>query len=89
MLDRLKTLASEPGKDRTRMSEFERMAKVFEDAGGAIPLADGCRARARRDAVAARGVPRQRVRAASRHRAAGLAAAHPEGPRGSLTEPRG
>ncbi|MGN7947575.1 ATP-dependent RNA helicase HrpA [Microbacterium sp. 22215] len=39
MLDRLKTLASEPGKDRTRMSEFERMATVFEDAGGTIPLA--------------------------------------------------
>ena len=39
MLDRLKTLSSEPGKDRTRMSEFERMAKVFEDAGGTIPLA--------------------------------------------------
>ncbi|WP_311259715.1 ATP-dependent RNA helicase HrpA [Microbacterium sp. WCS2018Hpa-9] len=41
MLDRLKTLANEPGKDRTRMSEFERMAKVFEDAGGTIPLAPG------------------------------------------------
>jgi ATP-dependent helicase HrpA len=39
MLDRLKTLASEPGKDRSRMSEFERMAKAFEDAGGTIPLA--------------------------------------------------
>lgn len=39
MLDRLKTLASEPGKDRARMSEFERMATVFEDAGGTIPLA--------------------------------------------------
>ncbi|CAH0126962.1 hypothetical protein SRABI98_00159 [Microbacterium sp. Bi98] len=38
MLERLKTLANEPGKDRTRMSEFERMAKAFEDAGGAIPL---------------------------------------------------
>jgi ATP-dependent helicase HrpA len=38
MRDRLKTLASEPGKDRTRMSEFERMAKVFQDAGGVIPL---------------------------------------------------
>ncbi|WP_412958436.1 ATP-dependent RNA helicase HrpA [Microbacterium sp. 179-I 3D4 NHS] len=38
MLDRLKTLSSEPGKDRTRMSEFERMAKAFEDAGGTIPL---------------------------------------------------
>ncbi|CAH0182758.1 hypothetical protein SRABI76_01573 [Microbacterium oxydans] len=38
MRDRLKTLASEPGKDRARMSEFERMAKVFQDAGGVIPL---------------------------------------------------
>ncbi|MER7445778.1 ATP-dependent RNA helicase HrpA [Microbacterium sp. NPDC097977] len=38
MLDRLKTLSSEPGKDRTRMSEYERMAGAFEDAGGAIPL---------------------------------------------------
>jgi len=41
MLERLKTLANEPGKDRTRMSEFERMAKVYEDAGGTIPLAPG------------------------------------------------
>lgn len=39
MLDRIKTLASEPGKDRTRMTEYERMAKAFEDAGGTIPLA--------------------------------------------------
>ncbi|GAT75021.1 ATP-dependent helicase HrpA [Microbacterium sp. HM58-2] len=38
MLERLKTLANEPGKDRSRMSEFERMAKAYEDAGGAIPL---------------------------------------------------
>ncbi|MCK8478813.1 ATP-dependent RNA helicase HrpA [Microbacterium aurugineum] len=38
MLDRLKTLASEPGKDRARMTEYERMANAFEDAGGTIPL---------------------------------------------------
>ncbi|MGM7679674.1 ATP-dependent RNA helicase HrpA [Microbacterium sp. A94] len=38
MLDRLKTLESEPGKDRTRMTEYERMAKAFEDAGGTVPL---------------------------------------------------
>ena len=38
MVERLKTLASEPGKDRTRMSEYERMAKLFADAGGTIPL---------------------------------------------------
>lgn len=41
MVDRLKTLGSEPGKDRTRMSEYERMAKAFEDAGGVIPLPRG------------------------------------------------
>jgi ATP-dependent helicase HrpA len=39
MLERLKTLANEPGKDRTRMTEFERMAKAYEDAGGTIPPA--------------------------------------------------
>ncbi|MEV4738054.1 MULTISPECIES: ATP-dependent RNA helicase HrpA [unclassified Microbacterium] len=39
MLERLKTLANEPGKDRTRMTEYERMSAVFADAGGTIPLA--------------------------------------------------
>ena len=39
MLDRLKTLANEPGKDRTRMTEFERMSAAYTDAGGTIPLA--------------------------------------------------
>ncbi|HWK78143.1 ATP-dependent RNA helicase HrpA [Microbacterium sp.] len=38
MLDRLKTLASEPGKDRARMTEYERVAQAFTEAGGAIPL---------------------------------------------------
>ncbi|PKI90564.1 ATP-dependent RNA helicase HrpA [Actinomycetales bacterium SN12] len=38
MLERLKTLANEPGKDRTRMTEYERVAKAFDDAGGSIPL---------------------------------------------------
>ncbi|WP_426181563.1 ATP-dependent RNA helicase HrpA [Microbacterium sp. TWP3-1-2b2] len=38
MLDRLKTLSSEPGKDRARMTEYERVSKTFEDAGGTIPL---------------------------------------------------
>ncbi|KDA06009.1 ATP-dependent helicase [Microbacterium sp. CH12i] len=41
MIDRLKMLEREPGKDRTRMSEYERVAKIFEDAGGTIPLAPG------------------------------------------------
>ncbi|WP_396653493.1 ATP-dependent RNA helicase HrpA [Microbacterium sp. ARD32] len=41
MLDRLKTLANEPGKDRARMTEYERTAKAFEDAGGVIPPASG------------------------------------------------
>ena len=38
MLDRLKTLAETPGKDRTRMTEYERAAKAYADAGGTIPL---------------------------------------------------
>ncbi|MEJ6555828.1 ATP-dependent RNA helicase HrpA [Microbacterium esteraromaticum] len=38
MLERLKTLANEPGKDRARMTEYERTAKAYEDAGGALPL---------------------------------------------------
>ncbi|MGX1696638.1 ATP-dependent RNA helicase HrpA [Microbacterium keratanolyticum] len=38
MKERLKGLADAPGKDRSRMSEFERMAQVFADAGGTIPL---------------------------------------------------
>ncbi|WP_460797458.1 ATP-dependent RNA helicase HrpA [Microbacterium sp. GXF0217] len=38
MLERLNILANEPGKDRARMTEYERMARVFEEAGGTIPL---------------------------------------------------
>ncbi|MGW8481637.1 ATP-dependent RNA helicase HrpA [Microbacterium sp. NPDC055903] len=38
IVERLKTLSSEPGKDRSRMTEYERMAKAFENAGGSIPL---------------------------------------------------
>ncbi|MEV4775452.1 ATP-dependent RNA helicase HrpA [Microbacterium sp. LWH12-1.2] len=38
MLDRLKTLAEAPGKDRTRMTEYERMSTAYADAGGTIPL---------------------------------------------------
>jgi ATP-dependent helicase HrpA len=41
MIDRLNTLANEPGKDRTRMTEFERMAKAYADAGGTVPLSAG------------------------------------------------
>ncbi|SDM03029.1 ATP-dependent RNA helicase HrpA [Microbacterium azadirachtae] len=39
ILDRLRTLADAPGKDRTRLTEYERMAQQFADAGGTIPLA--------------------------------------------------
>ena len=41
ILDRLRTLADAPGKDRTRQSEFERMSKAYADAGGTIPLPAG------------------------------------------------
>nr|WP_313480448.1 ATP-dependent RNA helicase HrpA [Microbacterium sp.] len=41
MLERLKTLANEPGRDRARMTEYERVATAFADAGGSIPLDPG------------------------------------------------
>lgn len=37
-LDRVRTLADNPGRDRQRMTEFERAAAVFADAGGVIPV---------------------------------------------------
>ncbi|MFE5407888.1 ATP-dependent RNA helicase HrpA [Microbacterium sp. NPDC056569] len=39
-LDRVLALADNPGRDRQRMTEFERAATVFAEAGGAIPTAD-------------------------------------------------
>ncbi|WP_442928267.1 ATP-dependent RNA helicase HrpA [Microbacterium sp. USHLN186] len=44
MLERLKTLANEPGKDRARMTEYERVVKAFDEAGGSIPLPPDARA---------------------------------------------
>ncbi|HWS51401.1 MAG TPA: DUF3418 domain-containing protein, partial [Microbacterium sp.] len=41
MIDRLKGIADAPGRDRTRMSEYERMAQLYADAGGTIPLQPG------------------------------------------------
>ncbi|WP_127475921.1 ATP-dependent RNA helicase HrpA [Microbacterium sulfonylureivorans] len=37
-LDRVKALPDNPGRDRQRMTEFERAGAVYADAGGAIPL---------------------------------------------------
>ncbi|MGN7862334.1 ATP-dependent RNA helicase HrpA [Microbacterium sp. 22303] len=45
ILDRLRTLAEAPGKDRTRQSEYERMAQAYADAGGTIPLPAGAEPR--------------------------------------------
>ncbi|WP_341998119.1 ATP-dependent RNA helicase HrpA [Microbacterium sp. LWH7-1.2] len=39
-LERVRTLADNPGRDRQRMTEFERAATVFAEAGGVIPPAD-------------------------------------------------
>lgn len=39
-LERVRALADNPGRDRQRMTEFERAAAVFADAGGVIPPAD-------------------------------------------------
>ncbi|MGM1016879.1 MAG: ATP-dependent RNA helicase HrpA [Actinomycetota bacterium] len=37
MLERLRTLAETPGKDRARMTEYERVSQAYADAGGLIP----------------------------------------------------
>ncbi|PNW10802.1 ATP-dependent helicase [Microbacterium testaceum] len=37
-LDRVKTLSDNPGRDRQRMTEYERAAAGFVDAGGSMPL---------------------------------------------------
>lgn len=37
-LDRVKTLSDNPGRDRQRMTEYERTAAGFVEAGGAMPL---------------------------------------------------
>ncbi|KAA9105618.1 ATP-dependent RNA helicase HrpA [Microbacterium rhizomatis] len=36
-IDRVTTLVDNPGRDRQRMTEFERAATVYADAGGMIP----------------------------------------------------
>ena len=38
-LDRARTLAENPGRDRQRMTEWERAAVLFADTGGTIPTA--------------------------------------------------
>lgn len=37
-LERVKTLGDNPGRDRQRMTEFERASVVYAEAGGTIPL---------------------------------------------------
>ncbi len=37
-LSRVEALADSPGRDRQRMTEFERAAAAYADAGGALPL---------------------------------------------------
>lgn len=36
-LDRVRALADNPGRDRQRMTEFERAAALYADAGGTVP----------------------------------------------------
>ncbi|WP_285138236.1 DUF3418 domain-containing protein [Microbacterium sp. lyk4-40-TSB-66] len=40
-LDRVKTLSDNPGRDRQRMTEYERAAAGFVEAGGTVPLPAG------------------------------------------------
>jgi ATP-dependent helicase HrpA len=37
-LERVKTLSDNPGRDRQRMTEYERAAAGFVEAGGTMPL---------------------------------------------------
>ena len=37
-LERVQALADNPGRDRQRMTEYERVAAAFTEAGGTIPL---------------------------------------------------
>ncbi|MET0672549.1 MAG: DUF3418 domain-containing protein, partial [Microbacterium pygmaeum] len=37
-LERVKALADNPGRDRQRMTEFERAALLFAEAGGVLPV---------------------------------------------------
>ncbi|QOC25045.1 ATP-dependent RNA helicase HrpA [Microbacterium hominis] len=37
-LERVRTLADNPGRDRQRLTEFERAAALYADAGGTLPL---------------------------------------------------
>ncbi|KAA9086555.1 ATP-dependent RNA helicase HrpA [Microbacterium radiodurans] len=37
-LERVRTLADNPGRDRQRLSEFERAAALYAEAGGTVPL---------------------------------------------------
>jgi ATP-dependent helicase HrpA len=38
LLDRTRSLAENPGRDRQRQTEYERAAALFSEAGGTIPL---------------------------------------------------
>lgn len=38
-LERVRALADNPGRDRQRLTEFERAAALYAEAGGALPLA--------------------------------------------------
>jgi ATP-dependent helicase HrpA len=44
-LERVRTLPDNPGRDRQRMTEYERVAVAFAEAGGVIPPAPGTPAR--------------------------------------------
>ncbi|MEW1834085.1 ATP-dependent RNA helicase HrpA [Microbacterium sp. NPDC079995] len=39
--ERVDTLADNPGRDRQRMTEYERAAALYADAGGTLPLPSG------------------------------------------------
>ncbi len=84
-LDRVRGLAENPGRDRQRMTEFERAAALYAEAGGVIPAPPEAPGLDRARSLAARGVSREPVRPVPRHRRAGFAPAAAEDPPRGLT----
>jgi ATP-dependent helicase HrpA len=53
-LERVRALADNPGRDRQRLTEFERAAALYAEAGGALPLPPMRRRRSRTHAGCSR-----------------------------------
>ena len=81
---RVARLAEHPARDRAWLTEVQTATERYRAAGGALPQAPDASPQLVRARLAARGIPAEFVRAASRHRGIGVAAAHHQGARRRL-----